>query len=48
VAQGRAAKAVPSHFFTVLDRNVYTGQNPASATHLARQLVADLKNNPTR
>ncbi|MEZ0113257.1 putative intracellular protease/amidase [Catenulispora sp. EB89] len=41
---------IPLRPFTVVDRNVYTGQNPASATHLARQLVADLKNsnNPAR
>ncbi|MEY9932125.1 putative intracellular protease/amidase [Catenulispora sp. GP43] len=33
---------IPLRPFTVVDRNLYTGQNPASATHLARRLVADL------
>lgn len=34
--------AVPLRPFIVVDRNLYTGQNPASSSVLAKRLVADL------
>ncbi|HTN26126.1 MAG TPA: type 1 glutamine amidotransferase domain-containing protein, partial [Solirubrobacteraceae bacterium] len=33
---------------TVVDRNLYTGQNPQSSEKLAAQLVADISARPTR
>ncbi|SEL32054.1 type 1 glutamine amidotransferase domain-containing protein [Streptacidiphilus jiangxiensis] len=34
---------IPLRPFTVVDRNVYTGQNPASSQQLARRLMADMR-----